>query len=106
MIWTIGAARIPGLWNVYDQDGNPLAEDKAIDTAMLIASTPLLLNNLAYIRDLARTGLAPTSFGLTEGQWKDYKLSKIAALAASSVHMVECFDCLRKEMEKENEGNS
>ncbi len=36
---------------------------------------------LEYIRDLARTGLAPAAMNLTPEQWVQHKLNRIAAIA-------------------------
>ena len=35
------------------------------------------------IRDLARTGLAPDAFNMTQEQWLQHKLNRIASMAAA-----------------------
>ncbi len=37
---------------------------------------------LADIRDLARTGTAPNAYSMTVSQWDNYKVNKVAAIAA------------------------
>ena len=38
------------------------------------------IDTLKEIRDLARTGTAPTAFNLTEDEWNKHKLTRIVQL--------------------------
>jgi len=40
---------------------------------------------LRDIRDLARTGIAPMSYNMTLDEWRQYKLDKIAGIAAKYI---------------------
>ena len=48
--WTVKASEIPGLYDVYDQDGNRVKKHTTIERAKLIAAAPELPEALKNAR--------------------------------------------------------
>jgi hypothetical protein len=56
-----------------------------IKARIAVAEVERLRAALEEIRDLARTGSMPNSYGYTEEQWNWYKINRIAGLASDAL---------------------
>lgn len=54
MDWRIAKGFMPGIYNVYDDEDNPVAVDCTKDRAMLIATAPELLEALKISESLLK----------------------------------------------------
>lgn len=71
--------------------------EENVDIALLVINQSEefiseLIATLQEIRDLARTGTAPTSFNMTLEEWNKYKLNKCATLADTIIKEWESYE--------------
>lgn len=60
-MWIILESSMPGLYNVYDDDGNPVVVDCTADRAMLIASVTEMLEALTELYHLVSEVADPSA---------------------------------------------